>query len=693
MRRALQEWIDEVRQYGLVFVVLLLASGAVFASPERVRISEVSRGELLLHAEEGGYFAAPPVDTAVLIRVSGPVVRTKIRQRFDNPLSMFMEGTYAFPLPDDAAVDHMRMQIGDRLIEGQIQEKAQARRTYEQAKAEGKVASLLDQTRPNLFTTSVANIPPEGEVVIEIEYQHLARWSDDAFSLRFPLAVTPRFNPAREQQTVTDAVGRERYGVLPGELANSVAEPEDPQGRVSLTVELEPGFALDGLQSRYHTVTREPLRVAGSKGVRLRLKDGVQSADRDFELVWTPRPGYQPTGAFLSQKRSEDSHYSVLMLMPPAPTHAPEAMARELVFIIDTSGSMAGPSMRQAKAALQLALKRLRPIDSFNLIRFSDEAEALFGNPRLASPEAMVLAQRFVESLDADGGTNMQPALEGALAQENPFSGARMRQVLFLTDGAVSNEEALFALIEEHLDEHRLFTVGIGSAPNSYFMRKAAQFGRGTFTHIAQEKEVEEKLGALFAKMEKPLLTDIEVDFGVYGYQLPERMPDLYVGEPIMLALRSAQVPKEVQVKGRYGNKDITFSVPLQTAENIQGLDTHWGRQRIEEWMDRAVLGTPESVVRREIIELALKHHLVSKYTSLVAVDVTPVRKADEDMLQVKRLSNRPQGLRIAAAQTATPMQLLIFSGLLLLLAARVLWKAERRRIRVVAYVASHVAD
>jgi Ca-activated chloride channel family protein len=381
------------------------------------------------------------------------------------------------------------------------------------------------------------------------------------------------------------------------------------------------------------------------------------------------------------------------MLMPPAPTHAPEAMARELVFIIDTSGSMAGPSMRQAKAALQLALKRLRPIDSFNLIRFSDEAEALFGNPRLASPEAMVLAQRFVEDLDADGGTHMQPALEGALAQENPFAGARMRQVLFLTDGAVSNEEALFALIEEHLDEHRLFTVGIGSAPNSYFMRKAAQFGRGTFTHIAQEKEVEEKLGALFAKMEKPLLTDIEVDFGVYGYQLPERMPDLYVGEPIMLALRSAQVPKEVQVKGRYGNKDITFSVPLQTAENIQGLGTHWGRQRIEEWMDRAVLGTPESVVRREIIELALKHHLVSKYTSLVAVDVTPVRKADEDMLQVKRLSNRPQGLRIAAAQTATPMQLLIFSGLLLLLAATVLWKAERRRIRVVAHVASHVAD
>jgi Ca-activated chloride channel family protein len=277
----------------------------------------------------------------------------------------------------------------------------------------------------------------------------------------------------------------------------------------------------------------------------------------------------------------------------------------------------------------------------------------------------------------------MQPALEGALAQENPFAGARMRQVLFLTDGAVSNEQALFALIEEHLDEQRLFTVGIGSAPNSYFMRKAAQFGRGTFTQIGSEKEVEEKLGALFAKMEKPLLTNIELDFGVYGYQLPERIPDLYVGEPISVVLQSAQVPKEVQVKGRYGNKDITFDVPLQTAENIQGLDTHWGRQRIEEWMDRAVLGTPESVVRREIIELALKHHLVSKYTSLVAVDVTPVRKADEDVLQVKRLSNRPQGLRIAAAQTATPMQLLIFFGLLLLIAAAVLWKTERRATHV----------
>jgi Ca-activated chloride channel family protein len=683
MRRVLRDVIDELRHYGLVFFVLLLASGAVFASPERVRISEVSRGELLLHAAEGGYFAAPPVDTAVLIRVSGPVVRTKIRQRFDNPLDLFMEGTYAFPLPEDAAVDHMRMQIGDRLIEGQVQEKEQARRTYEQAKAEGKVASLLDQARPNLFTTAVANIPPKGEVIIEIEYQHLARWSDASFSLRFPMAITPRFNPAVKHQTVIDAVGTPRYGVLPGEMANAVAEPEDPQGHIRLTVELEPGVPVDTVQSRYHAITQEPLRIAGSEGMRIRLQEDAQPADRDFELVWTPRPGHQPTGAFLTQEATRDGYYSVLMLMPPAPMHQPEAIARELIFIIDTSGSMAGPSMRQAKAALQLALKRLRPIDSFNIIRFSDAAEVLFGNPRLASAEALTLAQHFVEDLEADGGTNMQPALEGALAQENPFAGSRMRQVLFLTDGAVGNEKELFTLIEDHLGEHRLFTVGIGSAPNSYFMRKAAQFGRGTFTHIGREQEVEEKLRALFAKMEKPLLTNIEVDFGVYGYQLPERIPDLYGGEPITVALQSSNVPKEVTLKGRYGSKDIEFTVPLQQAKTMQGLDTHWGRQRIEEWMDRAVLGTPESVVRREIVELALRHHLVSKYTSLVAVDVTPVRPADQDLLEVKRLSNRPQGLRIAAAQTATPMQLLILSGLLLLITAGWLWNRERRDAHV----------
>ncbi len=234
--------------------------------------------------------------------------------------------------------------------------------------------------------------------------------------------------------------------------------------------------------------------------------DGPVPADRDFELHWTPDVGRAP-GAAVFVEPKDGKTYALVMLVPNAPDASLPRMPREATYIIDTSGSMAGTSIVQAKAALLYALDRLAPGDRFNVIEFNSRARPLFDVPMPVDPATLGRARSFVSGLKADGGTEMREAL--TLALRAPKVEGFVRQIVFLTDGAVGNENELFALIRERLDDRRLFTVGIGSAPNSHFMTKAAQFGRGTFTYIGDTREVQEKMAALFRKLESPVLTDV----------------------------------------------------------------------------------------------------------------------------------------------------------------------------------------
>lgn len=655
-----------------------------------VTLKDVRQGSLLFKtAAPDQFLPAPTQQTDVSLRVTGPIVRATVTQQFINVTGTWQEGVYVFPLPEQAAVDHLRLRIGERVIEGVIKERAAAARTYARAKQEGKRAALVEQERPNIFTTSVANIGPGETVHVTIEYQETLKPDHETYRLRFPMVVGPRYVPgmALGDSQAVDHGGAALpnsglgWGVNTDQVpdAERITPPvllpwEAPVNPVRLSVDLAPGFPIDELRSPYHDVRTH--RV-DAETWQVRLADGTVPADRDFELVWRPAlEQAQPPSTTAFLERQSDATYGLLLLTPPpaGEDSAPVTQAREVIFIIDTSGSMQGASLTQAQAALRLALARLSPKDSFNVIQFNSVAHRLFPQARTATPSTVSKAIDYVERLVADGGTEMLSAL--TLALDGGTHHDRLRQIVFLTDGQAGNEPELFRMIQERLGDSRLFTVGIGSAPNSYFMRHAAEFGRGTFTYIGKLEEVQDKMGALFRKLEHPLVTDLTIDQAGWEQAefFPSTLPDLYAGEPLLLAVRAAAIPKTLVVTGRRGTQPWRAELALDPTRVRDGLGVFWARQKLGELSERFAQTADPDPLRQGMVDLALRHHLVSRFTSLVAVDVTPARPSGEAMLTKAVPTNLPQGQDyehiFGLPQTATPAQQhLIVGGLLLLLA------------------------
>ena len=644
-----------------VFASIVLVVAALMISSAKAAAPEVPHGggALLLQDGEQGV-PAPLVATDVRVEVAGIVAHTRVTQRFVNPGADWREGVYVFPLPETSAVDHLQMRIGERRIQGEIRERAQARRDYDSAKAQGRKAALVEEERRNLFTTSVAPIGPNEEVVVEIEYQEALRFDGGRFALRFPMAITPRYAP--DTSRIAPPVVHPAHGkVLP----------------VTLTVALDAGFPLAKLISRHHSVKVDEA-VDGRITVTL---DGPVPADRDFVLEWTPDVGRAP-GAAVFTEQHDGRTYALVMLVPNAPDAEAPRLPREATYIIDTSGSMAGTSIVQAKAALMFALDRLLPGDRFNIIEFNSHAHALYDSPVPVDTTTLARARSFVATLRANGGTEMRQALTLAL-RPAPAEGF-VRQVVFLTDGAVGNEDALLALIRERLGDRRLFTVAIGSAPNSHFMTKAAQFGRGTFTSIGDIREVQEKMAALIGKLERPVLTDLAIDWPGAVEAWPRELPDLYAGEPLIVKAALGALDGEIALHGRFGGRPWRASLPLAGNGSAAGIRALWARAKIESLSDLAIAGASAADVRAEIVRVALAHHLVSRHTSLVAVDVTPSAPAGVDVVKTAVPVNLPQGQVFDAIfgvpQTATPARRDLAIAFGATLAALTLLSLIRRR-------------
>jgi len=658
----------------LLLVILTFCPGLAMANGPTP--DQMQTGSLLMRMSEG-YVTATLLNTDVNISVNGLVARVSVMQEFRNDGSEWVEGVYVFPLPDEAAVDQMRLFIGDRFIEGEIREKEQAKKEYEQAKLAGKKTSLVEQQRANLFTTSVANIGPGEAVIVEIEYLEDIRYDDGTFSLRFPMTLTPRYIPG---QALPD---RQGSGWSPDTLlvadASLITPPMVGTSRghkVSLQANVNAGMPLEIIASRYH-----PVNVSEADGRYLvGLAAGQVSMDHDFELLWRPVPSSAPRGMAFAETIDGIPHY-LLMVMPPDSGESSAArMPREMIFIIDTSGSMHGVSIEQAKQALQRALEGLHPGDRFNVVEFNSHANALFTTSVPADSSNVGTARNFVRRLQANGGTEMRSALR--LALRTPPSEAYLRQIIFITDGAVGNEEGLFELIEARLDAARLFTVGIGSAPNSWFMRKAAESGRGTFTTISALHEVGEKMDRLFRKLEHPQVTNIDLQWpsGTIIDSYPAVIPDLYRGEPISVRVKASGAFRpgaSIRIAGDSVAGAWMCDLVLNIDSQSPGVGALWARARIADLLDKGRRGADATETRAAIIETALTHHLVSTYTSLVAVDKTPARPAGNPLLSEQVPKLMPYGQSGSAIfgfpATATNAPGLRFAGSIALLAALLL--------------------
>ncbi len=667
---------------------VLLACGEEPASEMRMALKDVTQGSLLFKTNEAGrYIPAPILKTDAQIAITGIIARTMLKQEFVNPSREkddWAEGIYVFPLPETAAVDHLRMKVGERTIVGEIKERTEAKKVYEQAKQEGKRASLAEQERPNVFTTSVANIAPGDRVTVEIEYQETIHYDQGTFSLRFPMVVGPRYIPGtpvimEDQKPGTGwSLDTDRVPDA-SRITPPVQHPAyDPINPVSLTVDLAAGFPLGKVESSSHEI----LTIAEPDGRRhITLRRNHVPANKDFQLTWKPAPEQVPTATVYTEKQGE-SAYAFMMVTPPAADQPVAQVPRETIFVIDTSGSMAGASIEQARAALLLALTRLTAQDRFNVIEFNSVTHVLFSQPQPVRTDTLRKAVHYVEQLRSNGGTEILPALKMALKGAAPST--HLRQVIFLTDGQVGNEDELFDMIRGQLGRSRLFTIGIGSAPNSHFMRKAAEFGRGTFTHIGSTNEVKAQMDAIFRKLERPVLTDLRMD-GLDGAaeMFPAKIPDLYDGEPVVVALKAETLPASVMIRGSIGATPWTTTVVLKDQPSRDGLSVYWARQKISLLMDQQRQGQDKSAVRQAVLDVALAHHLVSKYTSLVAVDKEPVRPTDKTLVTHAMKTNLPEGQDYQAIfglpKTATSGRLQILFGLATLAMAWLAWGLRKQ--------------
>ncbi|MCW8834197.1 MAG: marine proteobacterial sortase target protein, partial [Colwellia sp.] len=501
--------------------------------------SEVKSGSLYFKHDDG-YLGALTQNSDYQVEVNALLARVKFSQTFKNTSEQFLEAVYVFPLIDDAAVDSMVMEIGERRILGKIKEKQQAIKRYQRAKSQGKKASLVSQQRPNMFTTKVSNIAPGETIKITISYLQSVKFQADEFSLRIPLTITPRYVPINtddenkanvHQITETAHISRTGWGnISPPQTRNSLGQ------KANIQVTLNTGLLLTNINSHYHPVVKQ--RKGDISYVALANKR-VQ-LDRDFVLSWQVEQGNIPKAAFF-KTADRDFNYGLLMIMP-SKVNQRESFAKNVTYILDTSGSMGGVAIKQAKQALQMALNLLDEKDSFNIIAFNNDTETLFQSSRYASQQNIAMASQWLQHMSAGGGTNMYPAIAQALqqSQQNTHSGqGKYQQVIFITDGSVANEQALFSLIEQNLGDTRLHTIGIGSAPNSYFMSRAAEFGHGTYRYIGSLNEVSAKMHKLFSDISYPMMTNINLAWPVKNSEVyPMHIPDLYQDQPMVISAR-----------------------------------------------------------------------------------------------------------------------------------------------------------
>lgn len=613
----------------MAFAAALLA-GRLDAADSPASGDDIGSGTLLLSAK-GVAEAMPAVrlGTDMDVTVSGQIARVRVTQAFRNASDTWMEATYLYPLPESGAVDSLKMVVGQRVIIGRIKRRGEAREIYEKARAEGKKAGLVEQERPNMFRNSVANVGPGETVLIQIEYQAPVRQQSGEFSLRLPLVVGPRYVPPH---TLADAAGAPDAAAV--EDAGAVTAPlvhpaltATAEGRtlnpVSITVHLAPGFAPANLISPYHRVA---ISDDGPQQRTIRLAGGGVPADRDFELRWRSATADPVLG--LWHQRHEGKDYVMAAITPPTPDKIGPVPPREMIFVIDNSGSMAGKSMEEARNSLLHALDTLRPQDRFNVIRFDDTMTQLFDAPVAASAEQVAIARRFTTGLEANGGTEMLPALKAALVDPDAARSTMLRQVIFLTDGAISNEKEMLAELAANAGRSRIFMVGIGSAPNNFLMTRMAEVGRGTYTNIGAAEEVTARMTALLDRLKAPAVRDLKLS--VSGSQLeivPADLPDLYAGEPLVLLGRTDGLTGTLTVTGLIGDKPWTTTVRLGDAVESPAVARLWAKRRIDDIEVARFTGAIAGASADEAIaQTGLAFSLVTSQTSLVAVDETPSR-------------------------------------------------------------------
>jgi Ca-activated chloride channel family protein len=568
----------------------------------------------------------PLKHTDVKAEISGFLSRVTVTQEFTNPFKEKIEAVYTFPLPDNSAVDDMTMIVGDRTVKGRILRREQAEAAYEAAKTNGQVASLLNQERANIFTQSVANIMPGEQVRITISYVETLTYEDGSYEFVFPMVVGPRYIPGSPTGAQGNGFAPDTNRVPDASRITPYPAPEGMRAGhdISIDVSLDAGVPIDGLASKSHEIRMDR---PDSARAHVQLKDSATIPNKDFILKYDVA-GRKVEDALLTT-RSDRGGFFTLILQPPDRIAPADVMPKELVFVLDTSGSMSGFPIEKAKEAMKLAMDGLYPQDTFNLITFAGDEHILFDQPVPATKENLLKAEKFLESREGGGGTEMMKAIKAALDPSDAQDHVRI--VCFMTDGYVGNDMEIISEVQKHTNA-RVFSFGIGSSVNRFLLDKMAEEGRGEVEYVALNDDDGSAAAKRFhERIRNPLLTDISVDWNGLPVAdiYPKRIPDLFGAKPVILSGRyTAGGHGVIRLKGKMGGQDFVREIPVDLPESQATHDvlaTLWARTRIDDLMSQdyngAQQGNMKSGLQETITQLGLNYRLMTQFTSFVAVE------------------------------------------------------------------------
>ena len=582
-------------------------------------------GAMVTETSEGKEVPLPLKHTDVQASVLGYIATVRVTQQFHNPFDAKIEAKYVFPLPHNAAVNEFIMTIGERRIRGIIRERKEAEAIYAAAKSQGYVAALLTQERPNVFTQSVANIEPGKEIDVELNYFHTLEWADGWYEFVFPTVVGPRFNPP-DTTTGIGAVARGAHGTSGQSTEVQYLKPGERSGHdIAIKLDINAGVAIEDTECATHVISKE---APSAERLLIKLSPNDRIPNKDFVFRFRVAGAQMKSGLLTSH--DERGGFFTLMLYPPKDLKQLACKPLELVFVLDSSGSMNGRPIAEAKKAIDRALRQLGPDDTFQLINFDNNTSQLGPRPVAATPENVRRGIDYISKIEGGGGTMMNAGIKAAL--NFPHDPERLRFVCFLTDGFIGNEAEILTTIQQHLGATRIFSFGIGSSVNRFLMDHMAKVGRGAVAYLGPNDSAARIMDDFIERIRHPALTDLQLDWGsaTVTEVFPQRVPDVFVGRPVVLTGRFQDSKlARIRLSGEAGGKRVEWNVPANGTEQHCGLPSVWARMKIADLSDRALLERSGELAG-EIRQTALDFGLMSEFTAFVAVDSSRVTAGKE---------------------------------------------------------------
>ncbi len=615
-------------------IQILLISLSVISTVHADINTEKLGGRVEGITPSGETLVFPTLKTDIEVDIQGDLATVTVQQTFANPLTTPLNVSYLFPLNKDAAVYKMVMEVGNEVVQAQIKTKDEAQATFDKAKQDGKSAALLKQHRPNMFTQDIANLMPNLPIKVTLSYVQTLPKTDGTYEVVIPLVVGPRFQPPhagnvpKDKPENTTQFGKWELEALPNyppvkglDIPKTIDEE-----RVTIQIHINGGMSVQKTHSWTHELD---ITKINDNEQNIKLAKGRVIDNRDFVLQYSLEADSSQAGllAYYGEKQG----FFSLLIEPPAIPQSNQITAREMVFVLDCSGSMGGLPMIASKAFMREALQNLRPTDTFRIIRFSDSATEFSTTPLSANQQNIQAGINYTNGLHGSGGTMMTEGVKQAF--QVPVAANSIRLITFLTDGYIGNEHEILSLIKRLIGSSRLFAFGVGTGVNRFLLSEMGQVGRGFTRYMDPTEDVQTVAKELAQRLQSPVLTDINIDWGELQptQVMPQTINDLFDEQAIRVQGRYAKSGNYVikvkgKVQGQAATLPLSINLPAKS-ENGKAIELIWARSAIKEKMrlfdipkDMRSEQISNNTLKKHVTQLGLDFSLVTQWTAFIAV-------------------------------------------------------------------------